>query len=238
MEYNSKGISLTICTTANGTFQKLYGLKNTPDMGGDKEKLDVTNLDDSHIRNINGIADYGDLAFEFWYNKETDADAQDAELIKNSYSVLKAYETAGTKLYWKLTYPDGTGCSWLGEPAVKRAGVGVNEALAFTVTTSIESTITDFNAPCSGLTVTSAAGTTTGYTDITVSPAVGAGHGYVYKTAASVTVPREGDICSTDYDDWDGDDEIAATTGNKILIVEIDSNSHALKAGVATVTSA
>ena len=86
------------------------------------------------------------------------------------------------------------------------------------------------------LTVTSAAGTLSGNTKITVSRTLTAGNSYVYKTASTVTAPALGDDCST-YTDWDGTSDITATTGNKICIVEVDSNKLALKTGIATVTA-
>lgn len=86
------------------------------------------------------------------------------------------------------------------------------------------------------LTVTSAAGTTTGTTKITVSPTLTAGNSYVYKTASTVTAPSLGDDCST-YTEWNGTADITATTGNVICIVEVDSNKLALKTGTATVTA-
>lgn len=93
--------------------------------------------------------------------------------------------------------------------------------------------------PIVALTVTSLAGTTVGKTAITVTPVLTAGNTYVYKTAASLTEPALYDECSVDYGFtvWDGLAEIAAVTGNKILVVEVDSDSLAVKAGLATVAS-
>jgi hypothetical protein len=87
------------------------------------------------------------------------------------------------------------------------------------------------------LTVNSIAGLTTGNTKVTVAPTLISGNGYMYKTAASVTAPLLNDVIGTGYTAWNGISEITATTGNKILIVEIDSNSKAKKAGIATVAS-
>ncbi|OOM17221.1 hypothetical protein CLSAB_19410 [Clostridium saccharobutylicum] len=87
------------------------------------------------------------------------------------------------------------------------------------------------------LTVTSEAGTTIGNTKVTVSPTLTVGNLYVYKTAATVTVPTLGADCSTGYTVWDGTSDITATAGNQIVIVEVDANNLALKAGVATVTA-
>ncbi len=88
------------------------------------------------------------------------------------------------------------------------------------------------------LSVTSAAGTDTGNTKITVSPSLETGNSYMYKTDTTVTLPNYGDTLSTGYTAWNGISDITATSGNKIAIVEVDSNSKALKGGIATVVSA
>lgn len=51
------------------TFEKLIDITEYPDLGGEKEKLDVTTLSDTKKRTINGIEDTGDLAFKAWYEK-------------------------------------------------------------------------------------------------------------------------------------------------------------------------
>ena len=87
------------------------------------------------------------------------------------------------------------------------------------------------------LSVESAVGSTSGKTAITVSPELTAGNSYKYKTAASVELPAYDAVCTTGYTNWNGSADITATTGNKILIVEVDENNKAKKAGIATVTS-
>ena len=86
------------------------------------------------------------------------------------------------------------------------------------------------------LTVTSVAGTTTGKTKITVAPTVTSGNSYKYKVAANPTMPAFDAVCSTGYTAWNGTDEISATAGQKIVVVEVDTNNKAKKAGTATVT--
>lgn len=86
------------------------------------------------------------------------------------------------------------------------------------------------------LTVTSEEGTATGKTAITVEPAKASDNSYKYKVAANPTVPKYGDTCTTGYTAWNGTDEISATAGQKIVIVEVDSNNKAKKAGIATIT--
>lgn len=87
------------------------------------------------------------------------------------------------------------------------------------------------------LTVTSAAGTTTGKTAITVSPTLTSGNSYKYKVAANPTLPTYDQLISGGYTNWDGTSEITAATDSKIVIVEVNANGHAVKAGEATVTA-
>ena len=52
--------------------QNLYGLKSTPDMGGAREKKQVTNLLDTAHRYIAGLYKYDELTFGFYYNSDSD----------------------------------------------------------------------------------------------------------------------------------------------------------------------
>lgn len=85
------------------------------------------------------------------------------------------------------------------------------------------------------LTATSAEGTTTGKTAITVTPSLTSGNSYKYKTASNPTVPEYNAICTSGYTAWNGTDEITATAGQKIVVVEVDSDNKAKKAGITTV---
>lgn len=89
------------------------------------------------------------------------------------------------------------------------------------------------------LTVNSVVGTTSGNTKINVTPSLTNGNSYVYKTAAILEMPEYNDLCyvAAGYSVWDGSAEIAATTGNEIEIIEVDSSFKALKVGKTTVTS-
>lgn len=50
-------------------FSKLVDITEYPDLGGAREKLDVTTLSDKKKRTIDGIEDSGDLDFKAWYEK-------------------------------------------------------------------------------------------------------------------------------------------------------------------------
>lgn len=85
------------------------------------------------------------------------------------------------------------------------------------------------------LTVTSVTGTTSGKTKITVTPTLASGNSYKYKTATNPTVPEHDAVCTTGYTAWNGTDEISATAGQKIVIVEVDSDNKAKRVGQATI---
>lgn len=86
------------------------------------------------------------------------------------------------------------------------------------------------------LTVTSAAGTESGATKITVNPAKeNAGNVYKYKVAADAVTVGYGQNLRN-WSTWDGKADIKATTGQKITVVECDGTYKALNAGSASVT--
>lgn len=96
-------------------------------------------------------------------------------------------------------------------------------------------------ATVTGLTVTSVAGSSSGKTAVAVNPVNGSAT-YRYKvadTAAAIAFPAYGDTASS----W-GDGaftvgtDVTAATNKYIGIVELDSNSKAVRGGVARVTAA
>ncbi len=88
------------------------------------------------------------------------------------------------------------------------------------------------------LTVISTEGTESGKTAVAVDPAKASGNIYRIRTGASVDLPDFGADCSgVDYQDWDGSEEIAAITGNQLLVVECTADGKAQSAGITTVAS-
>jgi hypothetical protein len=85
------------------------------------------------------------------------------------------------------------------------------------------------------LTVTSAEGTATGDTKITVNPAKeNSNNVYKYKVGASETAVTYGQNLRN-WTSWDGKADIKATTGQKITVVECDGTYKALNAGSTSV---
>lgn len=142
-EFNSKGTILSVAPvpqSGDPAYKKLYGLFTVPEMGGTPEQIDVTNLEDSHKRSILGIQDTGTLDFEFYATEyETDTTAQ----IRDTWNILRGYQSAGDTMMWKLEYPDGEGFTWKGKCSLRRQSVGVNSAIKFTLTVGLETELTD-----------------------------------------------------------------------------------------------
>ena len=87
------------------------------------------------------------------------------------------------------------------------------------------------------LSVTSAAGTAAGNTKLTVTPSLGAGRSYKTKTGASVVLPTLNEVLTTGWQAWDGSADITATSGQKIVVAEVDADNKCKAAGMATVTA-
>ena len=87
------------------------------------------------------------------------------------------------------------------------------------------------------LTVKSTAGSKSGDTKVTITPAkASAGNVYKYKVAPSETAVDYGQNVKN-WSAWDGESDITATTGQVITVVECDSTYKALSAGHATVAA-
>ena len=124
----TKGIKLSY-KSSGSTYTDLTNLQEIPDLGGSTDSVEVTTLDDAAHMYINGLKDYGDsLDFTFLYEK-------------TQFTTLEALTSA---IDWKVTLP-GTGgatCSFKGESSVRLNGVGVNDALTYTLSIKPTSAMT------------------------------------------------------------------------------------------------
>lgn len=84
------------------------------------------------------------------------------------------------------------------------------------------------------LTIQSEAGTAEGNTKITVTPEKTGTNVYYYQIGTSLQLPEYNADCSG-MTEWDGTEEIAAESGQQILIVECEG-TNARSAGIQTVT--
>ena len=88
------------------------------------------------------------------------------------------------------------------------------------------------------LLVVSTAGTLAGHTKISVSPGLDDGDTYVYKLDTDLVLPGYFDVCDIveEYSPWDGYSEIIVPAGIEILVVEVNDENKAIRAGKAIVT--
>ena len=125
----SKGITLSYKASGGSSFTDLTDLQEIPDIGGSADSVEVTTLDDSAHMYINGLLDYGDsIDFTFLYTK-------------TQFTTLSGL--TGTQT-WKVTLPGTSGltATFDGEASVKLNGVGVNDAITYTLSVKPSSGIT------------------------------------------------------------------------------------------------
>ena len=132
----SKDVKLSYKTSAAGSFAEIANLQEFPDLGGAAEKVDVTTLADGNYKYINGIKDFGDLAFTFLY---------DNSAATSNYRICRGLEESEDNVYWEVEFPDGTKFDFEGQASTAITGAGVNAALQFTLNITLNSDITVTN---------------------------------------------------------------------------------------------
>ena len=113
-------------------YVEIANLQECPELGGTAEKVEVTTLADGNKKYINGIKDFGDLAFKFLYDNST---------TTSNYRVVRGLEEAGNVVDWKVTFPDNTEFMFSGEVTTAIDSASVNNALTFTATITLNSDI-------------------------------------------------------------------------------------------------
>lgn len=124
----SKDIKLSYkLAESDASYTELLDLQECPELGGAADKVDVTTLADGNYRYINGIKDFGDLAFTFLYSAE-----RYEEVIDNLVDVVAWYE---------VEFPDGTKFDFSGMASANTSAAAVNGALQFVLTINLNSDI-------------------------------------------------------------------------------------------------
>lgn len=126
----SKGITLSYKKDA--AYIVIPNLQECPELGGTAEKVDVTTLADGNMKYINGVKDFGDLAFKFLYDNSG---------AESNYRIVRGIEETGGVADWKVTFPDGTEFIFSGEVTTAIDSAAVNAALTFTANVTLNSDI-------------------------------------------------------------------------------------------------
>ena len=129
----SKGIKLGYSTSGTNTYKDIPDLQECPQLGGAAEKVEVTVLSDANKKYINGVKDFGELAFKFLYDNSGET---------SNYRVIKGLENGEKIINWQVTFPDGTKFAFTGQVSTQIDSAAVNAALTFTATITLNSEIT------------------------------------------------------------------------------------------------
>lgn len=114
----SKGIKLSYKAGEASSFVELTNLQEIPELGGEKESIEITTLADAAHTYTDGLINYGDtVSFKFLYEK-------------TQFTSLNGLEG---EVEWKVELPDSAACTFSGVASVKLDGVGVNAALTYTL---------------------------------------------------------------------------------------------------------
>lgn len=125
----ANGITLSFSET-KGSYTKLAGLKEVPELGIEPEKVENTTLEDKVKKYEFGIGDAGELEYKFAYDNTT---------TTSPYRVLRKAADDKKKLYFEQAYPDGTKVNFEGQVSVKLGGGGVNSVIEFTLKIALQS---------------------------------------------------------------------------------------------------
>lgn len=93
------GTKLEYSATEEGTYTRLYGLRTIPDIGGEPNTIDTTDLDNTEYEtNMYGLKPAQSYTLEF--------NMQDPSVEAN-IKLASDLEDSGLNYYWKLTYSNG-----------------------------------------------------------------------------------------------------------------------------------
>ena len=120
--------------TSGSSYTDMVGVKEWPDLGGDVNRVENSSTDDEFKQFEIGQKDAGDINFRFRYRSAAE---------KTQYTAVRALETAGTDVYWKVTLFDGATMTFSGTVATKLlTGGGPDTPVDWQLTIGLSSDMT------------------------------------------------------------------------------------------------
>ena len=117
------GSKLEYSSTENGSYTRIYGLKTIPDIGGEPNKIDTTDLDNTEYEtNMYGLKPAQAYNFEF--------NMQDPSAEAN-IKIASDLEDSNNYYYWKLTYSNGVIISFQSKVKTTILGGSSNDLVGF-----------------------------------------------------------------------------------------------------------
>lgn len=119
------GSTLAYSSTEDGEYTQIKGLKTTPDIGGEPNKIDTTDLDNTEFETaINGLKPQQNYTFEF--NMEDPSAESNIKLASD-------LEDAKTIAYWKYTLSNGIVVSFRSDVKTMIAGGSSGDLIGFSM---------------------------------------------------------------------------------------------------------
>ena len=119
------GSKLEYALSVDGDYKQIKGLKTTPDIGGEPNSIDTTDLDNTEFETaMHGLKPAQNYAFEF--NMEDPSAEANIKLASD-------LEDAGTVAYWKYTLSNGIVVSFRSDVRTMIAGGSSGDLIGFTM---------------------------------------------------------------------------------------------------------
>ena len=125
----TQGIKLSYKAASSGSFVDLTDCLGIPELGGAKDKIEITTLDSTAHEYMNGLDNYGDsLDFQFLYKDDQ----------------FKALNALSGVIEWKVTLPSPSTltATFSGECAVRLDAAAGNDKVTYTLGITPSSAIT------------------------------------------------------------------------------------------------
>ena len=227
--FNSGTLSLGVDDLIQEVSKYILGIKTTEQTYADGKTVTMTVYDDEQNAPTLGVG-----IIEL--HQIDDVDQYRAVIMKKVIFNLPedTATTRGESISWQTKTIEGT-VSRSDENTTEQKHPWMNDAWFDSEADAVEWIKWNLGVGTLGtLTIQSTAGTTPGTTAITVTPKKTGENAYYYQLGEDVELPEYNADCSG-MTTWDGEADIAATAGTKILIVECQG-TNARAAGIQTVT--
>jgi hypothetical protein len=129
---NGITLSYKVKSASGTTYTPIPGLKEVPELGNTKEKVENTALSDAIKQYEMGIGDPGEMSYLFRYMNADE---------KQAYRTMRGYSDNNTVLSFRETFPDGTIFAFDAQIDVKTGGGGVNGVIDWTLNIALQSKI-------------------------------------------------------------------------------------------------
>lgn len=119
------GAKLEYCATESGNYTQIKGLKTTPDIGGEPNTIDTTDLDNTEFEtSMYGLKPA--QAYNFEFNMEDPSANANIKLASD-------LEDTGNSVYWKYTLPNGIVVAFKSPVKTTIAGGSSGDLIGFTM---------------------------------------------------------------------------------------------------------